>query len=320
MKTVVTKQRYLKRAQQLRAQASKDTECVHLSAQEWVHWLIKKQHHLSKASWRQYKASVCYYFEELIHNSSTSTVSRELLIDALNQLKQTLPTHCLKKSQATSAKKQKHINKVDLEKLMVAATNKKSRYGEAAVLWLFCGQLTGLRPTEWQHTEIEGQSLIVTNAKSTNGRAHSDKRKINLHLLLDTEWQALQQHLNNIRHALQSAGGFQCYYQHCRSALYELTRGLWPHRKKYITLYSGRHQFAANAKRSGFSKEIIAALMGHASIETAGSHYGRKVSGSPNGIHVSASLEDIECVKNLNQYRHEIDPLESGNTFGSLKI
>jgi len=43
-----------------------------------------------------------------------------------------------------------------------------------------------------------------------------------------------------------------------------------------ITLYTARHQFAADAKKAGLSRVEIAALMGHASPETATAHYGRR--------------------------------------------
>ena len=47
-----------------------------------------------------------------------------------------------------------------------------------------------------------------------------------------------------------------------------------------VTLYTARHQFSANAKSSdGLTRTEIAALMGHASIYTAGEHYGKRRSG-----------------------------------------
>jgi len=45
--------------------------------------------------------------------------------------------------------------------------------------------------------------------------------------------------------------------------------------------------------------------MGHASTQTATEHYGRKVSGKPNGIAVRASSDDIARVIDLNQHRNE---------------
>jgi len=54
---------------------------------------------------------------------------------------------------------------------------------------------------------------------------------------------------------------------------------LWPKRTSHATLYSMRHQFSANAKASGFTREEIAALMGHAVDTTATQHYGKKTAG-----------------------------------------
>jgi len=54
-----------------------------------------------------------------------------------------------------------------------------------------------------------------------------------------------------------------------------------------ITLYTARHPFSANAKSDGLTREEVAALMGHASIYTAGTHYGKRRSGHGGlGMHV----------------------------------
>ena len=76
--------------------------------------------------------------------------------------------------------------------------------------------------------------------------------------------------------------------------------------KDKITLYSARHQFAADAKAAGLSKAEIAALMGHRSIETAGEHYGRRSAGwtgDPDrvvGFRVVPGLEDVRSVQSIN--------------------
>lgn len=63
-----------------------------------------------------------------------------------------------------------------------------------------------------------------------------------------------------------------------------------------ITLYSARHQFAANAKKSGLAPEEVAALMGHASMETNQESYGRRVNGIPGGFGVVADHNDVQKV------------------------
>jgi|GEM_PF-3807137 len=73
-----------------------------------------------------------------------------------------------------------------------------------------------------------------------------------------------------------------------------------------VVVNSDRQQFSANAKKGEVSLDEIAALMGHASTETAMMHYGRRVSGKPNGIAVSANEEDIKQVRELNQHKNLI--------------
>lgn len=88
-----------------------------------------------------------------------------------------------------------------------------------------------------------------------------------------------------------------------------------------VTLYTARHQFAANAKSDGLTREEIAALMGHASIYTAGEHYGKRRSGRGRfGMHgngtegdqgkpevtcVSPHIDDVRAVMKLEQERQE---------------
>ncbi|MBD3612504.1 MAG: hypothetical protein HUJ13_08885, partial [Hydrogenovibrio crunogenus] len=67
-----------------------------------------------------------------------------------------------------------------------------------------------------------------------------------------------------------------------------------------ITLYSGRHQFAANAKLAGLKPIEIAALMGHGAQDTNEKFYGRKVNGS-GGFGVCASSDDMEAINDRNK-------------------
>jgi len=63
-----------------------------------------------------------------------------------------------------------------------------------------------------------------------------------------------------------------------------------------VTLYSFRHVFAASAKASGVKPAGLAAMMGHASIETAYCHYGKmrygwlKVAAAPSLQSLAAVL------------------------------
>ncbi|MCA8451381.1 hypothetical protein, partial [Burkholderia vietnamiensis] len=67
-------------------------------------------------------------------------------------------------------------------------------------------------------------------------------------------------------------------------------------RKTYPTLYSARHQFAADAKSSGWTQAEVAALLGHASDDTAARHYARARSGQ-SAIRVAPVGQEIQTVR-----------------------
>src|SRR3546814_8562436 len=75
-------------------------------------------------------------------------------------------------------------------------------------------------------------------------------------------------------------GGFGKLYAGCQRLLYKANRALWPRASRIYSLYSARHQFGANAKQK-LSREEVAALMGHITIDTAARHYGRRRVGTP---------------------------------------
>ena len=81
-------------------------------------------------------------------------------------------------------------------------------------------------------------------------------------------------------HKFAQQAPFSVYYDSCRFALHHAVRKIWPNNpKKHYSLYSGRHQYCANLKISRKTLEEIALLMGHASMETATQHYGRRICG-----------------------------------------
>ena len=93
---------------------------------------------------------------------------------------------------------------------------------------------------------------------------------------------------------------------------------LWPTRKMKPTLYSGRHQFAANLKAAGYSRAEIAALMGHATDETAGQQYGRKKAGRKTGGLAKALASEVEKVRVIIGEGHS--PFVKGKKLNSPKL
>jgi integrase len=300
-----TQEKYQIRAFQLIARAKKESGQVQLTATQIAHWLIDKKDGYSKSTWRQYRASLVFGFAQYFQSSTGNVDDCSAAIVMLRQAAspQGRPEH-----RKTSAQKQKKVNNTDLFRLMDYFNAKPPHYGLATQAWLLAGIWTGLRPCEWESAEVnEANELLVTNAKATEGRAHGYTRIIDLTDLSDQEKQIIDLHLKHVQQAKLSPwhkekSGFEQFYSRCRSRLYVTTRALWPKRKQHITLYSSRHQFAANAKFHGLPLEEIAALMGHASIETAMTHYGRRSAGN-GSMRVKAHNDDVARVTELNQHR-----------------
>ena len=163
--------------------------------------------------------------------------------------------------------------------------------------------MTGLRPCEWETAALETHhtmqhALVVQNAKATNGRAHGKTRTIVLTSFTKDQQKVLFTHLRNVTKQ-HDAGTFAEYYRNCRRCVERTADALWPQRPKHPTLYTARHMFSADAK-SVFDKFKVAALMGHASIETAGNHYAQKWSGS-GSLSVEPDEADVKAVMELNK-------------------
>jgi integrase len=312
--TTKTKFAYINRTTNLVRRAKDESNVSSLTALQLAEWLIAKRGDLSKSTWRQYKAAVFYEFErQLIKRPSLSNN----ITTARDNLKNTPPPVGRPKIKKTAAKKAKKISEEDLITLFDYLVNENSRNGESSIQWLLSGLWTGLRPCEWErafYIPSTGQ-LIVVNAKATQGRAHGANRTINLQGLDNEQLEIIEMHLENVRKAklrLEKNGksGFEQFYEQCRQRLFRANRKLWPKRKQNITLYTARHQFAANAKFNGLSKVVIAALMGHKSTDTQDSHYSRKSSGR-SGFQVTANEKDVARVIELNKSRPQKSPPNS---------
>ena len=305
MRTTQTVLKYTARAVQLINRAGLSIGNNQPTLTEVVIWLINNQSKFSRSTWRQYRAALICNFEN--HALENTAYSVEISY-SLNLLRNTDCNQCLQRGVNTSSKKKKKISEADQIKLVAYFTdNPEIRHGVTTLVWLLSGIWTGLRPAEWQSAQLvinatSDIELHVINAKNTNGRSHGDERIVHLSNMSLLEFEILRLHIANIVSAKDKGIAFDDFYQHCRDCLYQANRKLWPKRRKFISLYSSRHQFSADAKKSGLSREAIAALMGHASVETAGIHYGRRSSGS-GGFRVAADQSDIARVEQLNAHR-----------------
>ena len=169
----------------------------------------------------------------------------------------------------------------------------RQTYAPAARLWLWVGILTGLRPKEWEGASLDESGLVlrVRNAKQGNGRGNGTHRHLRLHRMMPDEQNAIRQMVDLIA----ASPDFPLLYARVRKIVWRTAKRCWPRRTQRPSLYSARHQWAANAKRI-YSKRVVAALAGHASEETAGIHYARKSRGEV--AHLPEPTEqDIQAVR-----------------------
>lgn len=185
----------------------------------------------------------------------------------------------------TSAKKQKMILAKDLEKLGDYIRETNGKWRTRGFRFLLANIVTGLRPVEWETVQVDDNqqtgiiTLIVTNAKATNGRGNGPTRTLTFES--EHERNIIRDHLYELTRFREEEPDkpFDNFRERAARRLYEACKHLWPQRKNVFSLYTGRHQFAANAKAGGATREEVANLMGHESSFTASKHYGKKRSG-----------------------------------------
>lgn len=189
--------------------------------------------------------------------------------------------------------------------------NNRSSYAVPAAIWFLAGTITGLRPCEWQSAHLTSENkLCLLNAKVSNGRSFGSKRSQDLNLLSESDIAIVAKHIDNVQSSISLGCGYQSFYNACRDILRRTCDSIWPGRLRHPSLYTARHLFAADAK-SSFSKEIVAALLGHGSTESASRYYAHSRTGSGNMM-VQPSEEDVHGVRMRNGIRDA--PPEKGKT------
>ena len=235
----------------------------------------------SVSTWRIYRAALSWFLAE----SGFPEAADLILHVAQGARRQGNPR--------LAQKKQKSLPASDLLALDRDIAARRTRYADVARLWLWAGVLTGLRPGEWRETALsaDGLTLIVRNAKHSNGRANGSHRHLHLDAMSPDERAAIARMVD----LSAATDNFTRLYHRVRKIVRESAKRCWPQRLRRPSLYSARHQWAANAKRV-YSKRVVAALAGHASEATAGIHYARRQKGEPANL-PQAEPQDLERVR-----------------------
>lgn len=298
-RTPATEAAYRRRTRELVARCRRELT-IHpheqMDYRQFAGWLISHKTQWARTTWRQYKAAVVYSLEQEVAKTKSAMAQ-----EALEALLPVDVEGCVAKTRKTSGSKLKRFPARDYRALVQWMRQHPGQWHADLERWLTVSLLTGLRPQEWAHAIMKGAggnaSLLIENAKATNQRAHGPTRTLLLDGLTDSERELIATHLQRCQE-WEKSGQFKSFYHGCSATLTRLGRLLWPARQQYPTLYSTRHQFSADAKASGFLREELAAMMGHAVDDTATKHYGRKVAGH-NMVRVRPDPAEVARVRQV---------------------
>lgn len=273
-----------------------------------VDHLIGRKPTIGRNTWKQYKNALRSHFRALAIETDDSVAAEELRA-AIAALDAELSTGAMKHGTRTSATKQKHFKRADLDWLLeyLTANLGRHKYANALRTWLLASRVTGLRPSEWEHAgliELAGRPcLVVKNGKATNGRANGEVRTLDLSMATAADMEAIQEMFAMLE-GYQSEMSFDQLQTGLTHYMKRATRDCFGRRKRYPTLYSTRHQFAADSKRSGWTQAEVAAVLGHGSDKTAGRHYARGVSGE-SAVRVSPISAEVSRVRRKARAYHK---------------
>lgn len=307
-RTKGTEAKYLKVVQSLNKAFNRETgKYGERDPEGFVEWALTQRPNYQVSSWRLYRSAITWWLN-LQDPEEVPGVHQALLRiqqAGTEPCKQQKRKRGRPKAGNTPATNEKKLSGETQEAINRFLDTRRGQWDRAAKIWLEATRLTGLRPKEWRtallQEEVNAQGetepvLKVENAKTTNGRSHGTHRTLYLGQVRPEEMEVIREHLKNAQAWAMAWGRF---YDNCSQALGTATRRLWPRREARTSLYSGRHQFSADAKAAGLSEVEIGALMGHATDLTGTKHYGRKQAGRAANFRVQPKQEEVERVKEV---------------------
>lgn len=302
---ISTEEAYLNRALWFETYASKFLKQENVTPLDIANVAVMRKPTWSTSTWRQIKASLIFKF---------GLSRNENAMQAVKMLQNETQAGTIKRSLKTSGQRTKNVDSVQFENIIANLSQSRSTYAIPLKNWLLMGSIFGLRPHEWTQAnvvwisdfEIFGSGdnlstkpyLKIKNSKNSNSRSHGEFRHLSLNSLNDAElYQVIE--FTIFMASIFSSGEYKSFYESCRKLLLRINIKNNLQSKKHIQIYSPRHKFASVAKNT-FSKQEVAAMMGHGNDLTADGHYGRK--NSANGTTMLTPIQaEVNKVKVKNK-------------------
>lgn len=286
-----TLDQYLRRGQLLFERYRKELDiqaaAEEVSPVEYVNWALSLKPGLKSSTWRMYRQCLMHFLEGFPSHETARAIGL-LEADAVDRSRPEAPPPPKgeKVDRRSSALKEKRFPAEDYERVVTyLRTFNRSRLAPVLADWLRAGILTGLRPAEWQATDLEVREdataaygrrayLYVLSAKATNGRGTGVVRTLDLSAFTEPDLDVVRRMVGRAREWLEGRRYAETQGQ-CSGVLYSAVEKIWPRKRQHYTLYSCRHQAISNWKAILEPAEI-AAIVGHGVTATASEHYGKK--------------------------------------------
>lgn len=288
-RTWLTEKAYIERVAKLRIQGRKETHAPDdLTLQQTVRWFSEQQFRWSASTVRQYQAALRFAvrYEYMRH-----VLERKEAVGLLSSLKRSPSPKPKKSVRSTSAKKRKNVPFFEFESV-VSFLKSGNELDQLAGVFLECNIRIGLRPVEWQSVTLLGHILVVRCAKFTNGRGIAEYRALDLAPVIEgwcdfADVVACLQ--SGLRREAKAAGNWATLWSRLASRIARACRSISIRR---IALYTTRHIALATAKEI-MVPAAVAALAGHASDRTAGTHYARSRTGFASHLKCATPTKEL---------------------------
>lgn len=234
---------------------------------DFVGWFCAQDDRWAPATVRYYRAAIQHHLDAIPLESG--------LRASLDARVSEGPTPRDGGQRKTSARKRKSVSRDEVLKLE-AVLGASGKPDDLLIRgYLIFGAALFLRPVEYLRARVEGTTLIVPNAKATNGRANGKVRDRDIADMGDRAIASLVMFLDRLRAAATSAGSWKTLLDRLASRLARVCKSLGIAR---VSLYTMRHVGMATAK-SWMEPVEVAAAAGHGSVRTATSHYAKRRTG-----------------------------------------
>lgn len=271
-----------------------------------IRWCIEKHApEWAASTWKITRLGYEMLFKQLVNQQKMSPAKMDeisILIASVKPLKKS------ERQKKTSARRKKNMTQEQFDQIQEYLIQNNNKWAKALLVWLLAGVASGLRPNEWQTASLreeDGRIILKTdNFKANEQRSYGPFREIDISELPERFITAVKEHMSVVKSMMEHKI-YDKYAKGCSDLLRLCNKSLWPRRKANITLYTGRHQFSANAKAEDECGETErAAMMGHKIVLTSRERYGRLRHGSKGITPKIADQSVLSLIKTPESPRH----------------